>query len=340
MQENSKERIFRLLAPLFCAAVAGVLLVSAIRSSWDSIFPPERAAASARDVGAWLDAVRAGDEGKALVLAERIAPSDLTSVPDSGYMKIVLDMGMSTLVLTEGYNRFDYLRWKDAAVVSGKIRDEGLAGAGMEKFFNHVCGLVKYRREEPGAPRVQNISDLLARGYGSGHEAARVWCEFARLGGFEAAAVCAVDEKGAFKRLFCEFRKGASVCLADPHSGAVAMDMSAAKAASDPSALLKLCPDDPGLEIAALAYFIPSEFQDYRGANRKLAAAALSAGPVTAQEIFGDGNCDPASRIRGYLSHFDGVPTAPLFTYWRYPFHVLFSRPDFPRKWRLEKAGE
>ncbi len=325
------DKLPKIICSLMLVTIICVFFVSAIRENVGLIFPQDENSFRKSDIPAWKDAVDSGKSGAAILLAERIVgvDNDEPEVPDPDYIRVANGYEMSSSILTSPLGNYDFLRWQDALAIDKIIRGDLKSSGNPSEILKFLCEKVKYRKTEDGKKMPFTISEIFSRGYGNAHEIARLASELLFNAGFDTAVVSRLTPEGTFLDIIVEARKGEKVISFDPLSGLVMEDVTASQMRSSTGSLHL-----PG--SINLLYDIPSEYQDYRAPDRKL-GEALSKDLFHGRIIFG---ADPRTRIEKYLLHFPDGKINGEITYWRYPFHILRSCPDFPKDWLLpEKTG-
>lgn len=328
---KSGNKIPIIMCSLMLITIICAFLISAVRENFDTIFLQNGNSFRKSDIPAWKDAMDSGKSGRAILLAERIVgvENNTPEVPEPDYMKVAKGYGMSSSILTSPLGNYDFLRWKDALTINKIISDDLKSSQNAFEILKYLCEKVKYRKPGDNGKTPFTISEIISRGYGSGHEIARIAAELLFNAGFDTAVVTRLTTEGTFLDIIVEARKGENVLSFEPVSGLVAEGVPASQIKSSSGV------SHPSGSIKML-YNIPSEYQDYRAPNREL-GELLSKDLFQGRIIFGT---PPLGRIEKYLLYFPAGKIDGEITYWRYPFHILRFNPDFPKDWLLtEKSG-
>jgi hypothetical protein len=318
---------------ILSAVVISVFSVSFIRENYQKLFPAGNFEPSDKDVFRWIQAVEEDNQTKAVLYATRICGGcEMKELPDSDYLQVVSDLKISTLILNAPFSRYDFLRWKDAFRIKrfiGEITDG--KSAGIEGIFSRLLDKIEYRKTPEGASQALTLTQIIDRGYGNTHEMARLLCECAYQAGYEVQTVSLFDDSRNLVHVVCEIRGNDESIVADARFKKLWGNMTFAKIAENPSALSGIWPDNIVKSMKNHIYGVPSEFQDYKACNQAFAENIKRRG-INDVPVFG---ADPRKRIQAYLKYF-APGNHVRITYWRYPFFVLMSQPDFPKDWKLD----
>lgn len=255
----------------------------------------------------------------------------MKGLPDPDYLKVVSDLRISTLLLNAPFSRYDFLRWKDAFCIKkfiGGMADE--KSDEMEGIFSAIVGNIEYRPQQEGSPQALTLAEIIGRGYGNNHEMIRVLSECAYQSGYDVQTVSLFDDSGNLVHLMCEIRGKGKTMVADARFRKLWKNTTFAKIEENPAVVSGLWPENTIKAMKNHIYGVPSEFQDYKVYNQKLSENLRRAGGGDIP-LFG---ADPRKRIETYLKYFAPGKNI-MITYWRYPFFVLTSQPDFPNDWKL-----
>ncbi len=340
--DTQKNKISSLNAPalILCAIIIAVAAVSYLRSNQEKVFPQQVMGPQKTDFIQWIEAVKAGEEGKAIPYAARICGGcDLKKIPDPDYLKLAEGMKCSTMVFDAPFGKNDFLGWKDAFAVRKFISDSNIrSGADeIEKIAQAVIGKLECRPTAEGKLQARSVAEILERGYGNTHEITRVLCDAVYQSGYDVMTVSIFDETRNVIHLLCEIRGKNQAYVADVRFKRTWKDMTFEKLMQDASLTAGVWTDNIAKSAKNHVYGLPAEVQDYKVYNQDL-GKALSSSEFSGSVRLGE---DPRGRIEKYLSNFES-PEKVQITYWRYPFIVLMSQPDFPAGWKLniEKAME
>ncbi len=331
MDTQTRKSSINIPAIILCAVIIAVAGISYIRKNQEKVFPQQAPAVARADFADWMKAVEGGNVEKAVAYATRISGGcDMRKIPDSDYLKLAADMKFSTLVYDAPFGKADFARWKDAFAVRKLISGVKADADEIENIAKAVSSKIECRPTPAGKLQAATISEIIDRGFGNTHEITRVLCEAFYQAGYETMTVSIFEEKSFPAHLVSEIRGKGHTAVVDSRFKKVWKDMVFAKLAQDPSLAAGVWPENIAKSAKNYVYGLPAEVQDYRIFNQNLQNALVSsgfAGTVRLAE-------DPRKRIERYLMHFESPEKVPA-TYWRYPFIVLLSQPDFPAGWRL-----
>ncbi|HCE46803.1 MAG TPA: hypothetical protein DET40_24925 [Lentisphaeria bacterium] len=323
---------------MLCAVIIAVAGVSYIRQYSGKLFPPTAPAVRKSDADKWIESVGSGDLKKAVAYAANLCGGcELKRIPDIDYLKLAAEMKFSTLVFDAPFGRNDFLRWTDALAVRKFIpgRKIGADAGEIEGIAKAVLDKLECRPTPQGVCQTRTMSEILQRGYGNTHEITRILAEALFQAGYEVMIVSIFDDSRNLIHVVCEVRGKNQSAVIDTRFKKVWTGKVFADLAQDPSLSSGTWPGDIAKSAKSHVYGLPAEYQDYKVYNQNLQKALASSG-IGGIPRFGD---DPRRRIEEYLKHFGPNEKVPV-TYWRYPFTVLMSQPDFPGSWRLEYEKE
>ncbi len=332
--DGLKSLLPNISAIILTTVVLATAAVSFVREHYADIFTVSINSPSKSDFNSWNDAVRKGNLKKALLLAEKIAGSRDTAVPESDYMKLVLGYEMSTLILTSGFCKYDFYRWKDCCIIEDILGKELSGKHNPEEIFAFIKEKIEYRQPVDGKIPPIMMADIISRGFGSAPDIARTASEFLFQAGYDTAVVTRLTASNDLIDILCEIRKGNEVWTADPRSGLMIKGLSIVQTISGIGN--PFSPDNAKYSAGVkLLYCIPAEYQDYRILNQNL-AASITKIMEKANPGFGK---DPHARIERYLDYFPGRKVDGQITYWRYPFYILRAQSDYPADWTLKSIN-
>ena len=330
--DTQKNKISNIPAIILSVVIISLFSVSLIRENYQKLFPAGNFEPGNKDAFKWMEAIRENNQDKAILYASRISGGcEMKGLPDSEYIKLVSDLRISTLLLNAPFSRYDYLRWKDAFCIKKFIRDAtDEKSEEIEGIFSALMRNVEYRQTPEGASQALTMAEIIGRGYGNTHEMIRVFSECAYQSGYDVQTVTLFDDFGKIVHAVCEIRGKGKSMVADARFGKLWGNTTFAKLAENPSGVSGLWPENMVKEMRNHIYGVPSEFQDYKIYNQTL-SENLKRGGVGDIPVFG---ADPRKRIEAYLK-YSALGDNTGITYWKYPFYVLMSQPDFPNDWRL-----
>lgn len=326
MRENWKKEdlIGKLPVLIFAAAILSITGVSLIREYGTDYFLCEREI-NKEDAIKWMEAVKRGDERRSILLAEKLVSDDMPVLPDSDYLRLMTEMHLSSLILTEPFNKFDYLRWKDAfelkSIIDTQIDTTQNCKSPLLKIFDAVMTKVTYRDSNKDASPPLLSSDIWNRGYGDSSEICRLLCGLVWQAGYSVQIVSFFDVSGNPVHRLCEFRKDNEVAVADPRFNKIWHGFSIKYLMGNPirRGESDIWPESLITSIKHRLYELPAEFQDYRVLNQKL-VVQLEKFDIKDMPRFGE---DPRKRIESYIKYFPEGNISNIITYWRYPFLLI-----------------
>jgi hypothetical protein len=329
---SQKNNFSNIPAIILCVVIISTLSVSLIRENYQKLFPVANFESGNKDTFMWVEAIRENNQNKAILYASRISGGcEMKDLPDSDYLKLVSDLRISTLLLNSPFGRYDYLRWKDAFCIKKFVKDAtDEKSEEIEGIFSALMRNIEYRQTPEGSSQALTMAEIIGRGYGNTHEMIRIFSECAYQSGYDVQTVTLFDDSGKIVHLVCEIRGKGKAMVADARFGKLWKNTTFAKLAENPSGVSGLWPENMVQALKNHIYGIPSEFQDYKIYNQAL-SGNLKRGGIGDVPIFG---ADPRKRIEAYLKYSESEDNSGI-TYWRYPFYVLMSQPDFPNDWRL-----
>jgi len=338
--QKDKTPALNVPALILCAVIIAVIGVSYLRQHSGKLFPQTPPIMQKNDAAAWIGAVRNGEQKKAGAYATRLCGGcEFKRIPDIDYLRLATEMKFSTLVFNAPFDENDFMRWKDAFAVRKFLSGRRIsADAGeIEGIAKAVLDKLECRPTPSGACQARTISEILERGYGNTHEITRTLSEAFYQSGYEVMAVSIFDDSGNIIHVVCEVRGKSSTAVVDARFKKIWPGRLFADLAQDPSLISGTWPENIAKSAKKHVYCLPAEYQDYKVYNQDLQKGLALSGTGEKPGFGGD----PRKRIEEYLKHF-GAREKVSVTYWRYPFIVLVSQPDFPTAWRLdyEKACE
>lgn len=331
--DTQKNNFINLPVIILCVVVISVFSVSLIRENYQKLFSICEVKSTDKDAIKWMEAIKDNNEAKSILYASRICGGcEMKELPDSDYLKVLGDLKISTLLLNAPFSRYDYLRWKDAFCMKEFIENinDGKSDK-VEEIFSALMRKIEYRQTPEGSPQALTIAEIIGRGYGNAHEMIRVISECAYQVGYDVQTVSFFDDSRNLVHVICEIRGKGKSMVADARFRKLWEDTTFAKLAANPSGLSGLWPENIVKAMKNHIYGVPSEFQDYKVYNQAL-AENLKRMNNRNIPVFG---ADPKKRINTYLKYFPAGYNI-MITYWRYPFFVLMSQPDFPKDWKLD----
>lgn len=329
--DTQKNNFINIPAIILCVVIISVFSVSLVRENYLKLFPVGRIDPSGKDAFKWMEAIRENNQAKAILYASRICGGcEMKELPDSDYLKVVADLRISTLLLNAPFSRYDFLRWKDAFCVKEFLGGVKGKSDDIESMFSALMDKIEYRQTPEGSPQALTMTEIIGRGYGNSHEITRVMSECAYQSGYYVQTISLFDDSGNLVHVICEIRGNGKSAVADARYRKIWNNTTFAKFAENPAGVSGLWPEKLVNAMKNHIYGLPAEFQDYKVHNQLLADNLKLTG-MKDIPVFG---ADPRKRIVSYLNHFAPVDKS-VVTYWRYPFYVLLSQPDFPGDWRL-----
>ena len=334
--KTGESRRLNVLGTLLAAAVSAILIgavsVSFLRTHRKSFFSIGHYEATFSDATRWLDAVRSGSEGTALALAERIAPSAPPEIPDSDYLRLCDQLGISSALFSSPYNHLDFLRWRDA--LAAKREADSLCNDGgpptPRKIFEILFGSHVISDSGSGVSPA-SLEQLFGKKRLSLNEMARLASAIARQSGHRAWVVVVFDKGRAPVRTLVEIRSVAGdIVSSDPLSGATWSG-----SVFDGGPLKDPPPGFKGRGPFSAFRYLPAETLDYKLSEQRLSrrlAELSGAESAVSIPLFGQ---DPRSQLDAFVETFPKDGKAPLVSYWHFPFESLKSSPEFPRPWTL-----
>lgn len=329
------------------ALIFGVIGISYIRQNSTAIFTVTKAESNTQDALNWDQAVKSGQEKKAILCAKKIIPDDVPFLPNPDYIHLLLKNRLSTLIFTSPFNHFDYLRWKDAyeinrvvllssekskdviptlfqAVLSKQKPEATNQSMSLPEMFQ--VKISKYKDK----PYV-SIIDIWNKGYTSLDEFFRLFSAIAYQAGYEVQIITFYDDKWQPAHVVCEIRKGNKSYICDPIYRKLWNDMSIGKFTNNPDLIKGVWSDKKTKALKRAVHRLPAEAMDYKLFNRQLYVKLKEYG-VTDLPLFGQ---NPQDRIAFYIKNYTNKVEKSHFSYWNFPFQSLMSSPTFPQEWKL-----
>lgn len=334
------------LTSAIAAVILGILGVSYIREHSLSLFPVKKYEATQKDIQEWLNAVKSGDEKKAILYASRIIPDDAPTLPDPDYIQLLLNNGLTIPLLTSPFSHFDFLRWKDAYEIK-KIADNAKANfkSPVMELFQQVLTKKKYDAtsdsmslyemfqvkisQYKNAPYV-SIIDTWNKGYASMAELCRLFSAVAYQLGYDVVIIGIYDDSYKLTHFLCEVRKNDESYLCDLVNRKIWTNTTFKSITENPDILKGIWPEKIIDSLQRSLHRIPSEAMDYKLYNQQLYNRLRKSGTLNLPK-FGE---SPQARIESYISKYENKREKRRFLYWNFPFKSLMSSPDFPQEWR------
>jgi len=333
---------------LLAVLLLGVMSVSYIRTYSTMLFPVHSEDVSPEDKNLWLAAVKAGDEKKALLYAERIVAGARPEFPDPDYIQLFYRNGFGTLALTSSFGHFDFIRWRDAWEVSRiTARETAVNPEPIGRLFELVMSKQKpdateatmslYEMFRIKISRMRSrpylsVSEIWEEGYASLDELFRLLASFAYQSGYDVQIVALYDKNLNLKHVVCEVRRGVHSYVCDPVYRRVWSDMSVERLAEYPEKLKGIWDVETIESLQRRVYCLPAEVMDYRALNQRLYRNLVSGADAGRIPRFGS---NPRLRIDRYIGTYLKKMEKSRFSYWNFPFKSLMSCAAVPAGWRL-----
>lgn len=303
-----KNLIGQYIFTLFLILLCSILLTSFVREHGKDYFlardtyRPEKNDLR-KNAGRWLCAVETGNERKAIAAAKALVPSsDIPELPELSFLKAVRVVEMGSKVLTDDFNKKDFLYWRDC------LRMMQLAE--KLKAENKNTPVLIFEFVKNYVPKETGSEDILVSGILHKKEMAeadrlRLFSALAKQAGYESKIIAA--PQGAGETVFlCELRKNNDTTVSADFRNGILYDKPLQELLhSPPSALAgKLVKEK-------LIYIQPSELFDFRLANQKLAGILAESG-LKNIPVFGE---NPEAVINSYKQKHLTDKESP-FNYW------------------------
>lgn len=343
MQENREQKPQKktginpgaLIVLLLAVTISGIMIVSVIRQNSSKIYPSSRPSKTLNDAESWLNSVQKNNEKLAIIFARKMVDDDSPELPQADYMQLMLQNRLGTLILTSPFNKFDFLRWKDAVEIK-KIVDNLKIGPEedtVEALYKIMINKVKVKAAgEPNTALGVSILDIWNKKTASTQELCRLFSSLAQQAGYDVQVIKLLNESDKIMHVFCEVRTKNRSYIVDPRFGFVEENASAELYAGESSRLPKTWPQAVAGCINRRVYQLPAEPLDYKVTNQRLYAELKGLG-LSSPPRFG---IDPQSSIDKYIEKYQNKNKNNYFTYWNFPFNSLMSSPDFPQDWRIK----
>jgi hypothetical protein len=336
---SGKVKLANALLWLLCVAacaLAGAAGVGFIRGYGAKLFPqPQPAAANAAaapQADKWLDAVRNGDERKALADANAIVPESLEiGMPKEKDLALISELRVRLGFLTAQFNSADFIRWRDLVELKELAGSLLGSAATPEPLLRAVAERVKRPGKEakPEPPGI-SVLDCWRKSEGSPEEALRLLCGLAAQAGYEAEILGLFSEPGKVSYQLCLLRKGQRQWLADPITGAF-WETRTGKLDLSPLAPM-FRPESQGLLNGPFVHFIPAEPQDFRQAEQLLYARLQASGAKGLPQF-------PLPLEECLRRALEAAPLGDICLPWTFPFAALRSLKGNPGGWLLDSPG-
>jgi len=329
-----------ILLTMVIASFTGIILISLIRSNTNNLFPPAKQEITNKKALQWLNAVKNNESKRAILLAKSIIYDDNPSMPQYDYIQLLMQMNISTLILTSPFNNFDFMRWHDAYIMKKivnsqdiiKVKEESRLEALFNKMQRKIKLLTKSKKKYIPSP---SIAGIWHKKTASTRELCRLYAALARQAGYDVQIVSLYTPKHVLKHLFCEIRKNKRSYIADPRFNVFSADASAALWAGETKSIPDAWPANIANCLNIRLYEFPAEAADYKLFNQQLHNKLRLKIPKSLP-IFAD---DPEKAIDHYIKKYNYKNKNTVFRYWTFPFNSLQSSSDFPKDWRIQRKS-
>lgn len=324
---------------VFSVMIIGVFAVSMIRQNKEKIYPVNKINHQKREALTWLDAVKNKDQRQAILIAEKLLTPRPVSAPDTDYIQILLELRISSVILTSPFNKFDFMRWHDAMIIKNIVESDDIMQtdkalrleALFRKMQNKIKGISGSQKKYVSSP---SLGGIWQKEKASPQELCRLFAAIALQAGYDVQIVKMFNKERQMVHLFCEIRKKEKTFVADPRFNYFAADVSAELFANDAKTIPEVWPEKVKKGLNTIFYDLPAEVGDYKIANQLL-YAKLKELDDSKIPLFGK---DPRTRIDSYIKKYKNKNKNTYFTYWTFPFNSLISFSEFPIKWRLRQV--
>ncbi len=329
--------IIRIAVAVFAAVMVGAVGVSLFREYGRDYFlaKNESPRPDKKVVTEWRDAVAKGDVRNAILLASRIVRDyDKVELPQLEYLMIMQGNRINSTFLTDPFNGYDFIRWRDAMqlrkMARSAIKSDKTALNDLVKLVNSK---VKFRRMRKMEYPPYSVMDIIKRGYGNNRDRLRVLCNLARQAGFKVMVVGLLQPDKKIIYMFGLFSKDGKTCVADIKKGIVVEGVTL----EDIGGNRQLAGHWPGPVRKAMlgkkVYLEPVEIQDYRMLNQML-ARKLNESKVKGLPLM---SVSPSEELAGFMSETGAKAQGNFSAYWQDPILALHSFPNVPPGWKLHK---
>lgn len=280
----------------------------------------------------WYDSLRKSDMEKSLLLASVISPDDRISLPETDYLKLLPPLGLNSIILTDPFNRLDYCCWKDALEL-GELAGTIVKNSSPPSLslYKAVVDNIKIRNNYDSLYPSFTVMEIWKNKSGSSLDRIRLFCGLAKQAGLKVITVGLPGKSGRLEHILCEARSGNTVDTFDFTFDKAFSGLSAVGLVQNASALPEKWPASVRKALQRkLVYMQPSEFQDYRLSNQKL-ASRLEGNSVFRQfPVFG---IPPKEALEQYIMKAGLDKENNIFGYWQFPLLAVRSFPEFPERW-------
>jgi hypothetical protein len=307
---------FKLLVQFALSALAALMLGAAGASfiNEQSMFffklPSRQAFSTKETTDQWLKALQNNDADRAILLARKMAQRDEITLPEYDYLNIFKTAGINSQALTDGFNKFDYLRWKDAFKIKelskSLVKSNDTAIKDIFQAINE-----KIKTVADSKRKTCNIMEIWNSGKGNIDDKLRVLCELARQSGWNAKLILLPKNAEKF-HILCELRKNWEIIIVDFENKKI-LEGDSLKDIFDEKKII----------------LYPAEFADYRPLNRKLAAFLKKSENPDLPHL----DEDPLGNFQKYIKVNDIDKKTNCFNYWRNSIDSARNAPGFPPEW-------
>lgn len=307
---------------LAAAALSGIVLTALLREKMPSIFLAQsgkiRRQYERTLADEWLQAVEKGNQRKAAYAASMlIVPDEPLPLPAVDAQKFSRQAGLLPLLMSPAFSKIDYLRWRDAWMLKHVALLLTKTSFPVEEILHFVLGV------KPAPAGAGTLAGLLENGCPDIYARARLFCGLAEQAGFDSGIVLLTDAQGAPAYILIAVAK-------EPQHWIV--DMTGRRIYKDSDINSFMPPGDWPDELKN-AFFRqklmlqPSEFQDFRPANRILGNKLRMLVPDGNIPVFGR---DPKLLLAEFSnSRLYGNPDK--YYYWDESFNAVKHLPEAAR---------
>ncbi|OGV48452.1 MAG: hypothetical protein A2017_19590 [Lentisphaerae bacterium GWF2_44_16] len=288
--------------------------------------------ANAQAILKWLDAMRKADMKKSLLMASMMTPDDKICLPEMDYLKLMPPLGLNSTILTDPFNRLDYCGWKDALELK-ELANSIVKNSDSPSMilYNAVINNIKIKSDYESLYPSFTVMEIWKNKSGSVLDRIRLFRGLANQAGLDVIVAGLLSKSGRLEHVLCEARSEKTVDTFDFTFDKVFSGLSVADLAKNSSVLPEKWPASLRKALQRkIVYMQPSEFQDYRLSNQKLASHLANSTISRQLPVFG---ASPKEALEKYIMKAGLDKENNIFGYWQFPLLAVKSFPEFPEKW-------
>lgn len=253
-------------------------------------------------------------------------------LPKADYIRLAFDNGVGTAALTAPLSKIDFTAWKDAVELRKCAENitRNSKNPLLELLYavNSKVKLNSKNRKRPPF-RVMEIWESASGNY---RDRMRLFFAFAKQLGYNPMLVGLLKRNGRPFHLLCELSKNGRTDTVDLKYNTIFSGKSVADIATENSPFPAWPKEIKKALKRKKVYIQPSEFIDYKSADRELANCLRSSGAKNIP-VFG---LDPQTQLRTYAAENKLSPKSSYFGYWEDPICALPDIRDIPQNWLVK----